>query len=394
MTGFEDALRIIAQHSRILGTEAVSVDEADGRVLAEDIFADRDYPPFNRSAMDGYAIIYEDWVSGIREYVVSETILAGQPASKKLVKGSCYKIMTGAAVPGPANVVIRVEDSVAADNKVKLTAPLMKPYLNIARQGEDLLSGSIVAHKHARLTPQMISILAVVGHERVLAQKLPSVAVVTTGDEVVPLGQSILPYQIRNSNAYLIRSMLKNNGIVPAFVRHVRDDKEMIKGALNEAMRNDVVIVNGGVSAGDADYVPQILEGLHVQKLFHKVAIRPGKPIWVGAKPDGGLVFALPGNPFSCLITFNLFVKLFLNLAQGLGAPQYLKLPFKGTRSKKVNLDEFFPVRIDADSMTVQPVSINGSGDIRLGVNADAIGLHPLETDIISSGDLVKFFFL
>jgi molybdopterin molybdotransferase len=394
MTSFDEALRIIAQHSRILGAETVSVDEADGRVLAEDIFADRDYPPFNRAAMDGYAIIYEDWASGIREYVVSETILAGQPASKKLVKGSCYKIMTGAAVPGPANVVIRVEDSVAADDKVKLTAPSMKPYLNIARQGEDLLSGSIVSHKNARLTPQMISILAVVGHERVQVQKLPSVAVVTTGDEVVPLGQSVLAYQIRNSNAYLIRSMLKNNGIVPAFVRHVRDDKEMIKGALNEALHSDVVIINGGVSAGDADYVPQLLEALHVQKLFHKVAIRPGKPIWVGVKPGGGLVFALPGNPFSCLITFNLFVKLFLNLAQGLGAPQYLKLPFKGTRSKKVDLNEFFPVRIDAGSMTVQPVSINGSGDIRLGLNADAIALHPLDTNTIASGDLVQFFFL
>jgi molybdopterin molybdotransferase len=394
MTSFDEALQIIAQHSLILGTETVHIDDADGRVLAEDIFADRDYPPFNRAAMDGYAINQEDWVSGIREYIVSETILAGQPASKEFVKGSCCKIMTGAAVPGPANVVIRVEDSVVAGDKVRLTSLSMKPYMNIARQGEDLLSGSIIAHKYARLTPQMISILAVVGQEQVMVQRLPSVAVVTTGDEVVPLGQSVLPYQIRNSNAYLIKSMLKNNGIVPGFVRHVRDDKEMIKGALNEALRSDVVIVNGGVSAGDADYVPQLLEGLHVRKLFHKVAIRPGKPIWVGSKPDGGLVFALPGNPFSCLITFNLFVKLFLNLAQGLGAPQYLKLPFEGTRSKKVNLDEFFPVRIDSDSMTVQSVSINGSGDIRLGLNADAIGLHPLNTDIITSGDLVKFFFL
>jgi molybdopterin molybdotransferase len=394
MISFDEAIRIIAQHSRILGAETVSVDGADGRVLAEDIFADRDYPPFNRAAMDGYAIIYDDWVSGIREFIVSETILAGQPASKKLVKGSCYKIMTGAAVPGPANVVIRVEDSLVADGKVRLTALSMKPYLNIARQGEDLLSGTIVAHKYARLTPRMISILAVVGRERVLVQKLPSVAVVTTGDEVVPLGHSILPYQIRNSNAYLIRSMLKNSGIVPAFVRHVRDDKEMIKGALKEALRSDMVIVNGGVSAGDADYVPLLLESFHVQKLFHKVAIRPGKPVWVGVKPDGGLVFALPGNPFSCLVTFNLFVKLFLNLAQGLEAPQYLKLPFKGTRAKKVNLDEFFPVQIDAHSMTVQPVSINGSGDIRLGLNADAIALHPLSTDIIANGDLVEFFFL
>lgn len=394
MISFDEAKRIISQHSPILGNELVSIDDADGRVLAEAILADRDYPPFNRSAMDGYALVHEDWVDGIREYRVAETILAGQPSSEKLEKGYCYKIMTGAAVPAPANVVIRVEDSVSAGDQVRLTSPGMRPYMNIARQGEDLLLGDVVVNKHTRLTPQLISILAAVGCGQVPVKKIPSVAVVTTGDEVVPLGSDPLPYQIRNSNAYLIRSMLKSSGIEPRFLTHVPDDKARIKKVLENALNSELVIINGGVSAGDADYVPQLLENLNVKKLFHKVAIRPGKPIWVGAKPNGGLVFALPGNPFSCMVTFSLFVKLFLNLSQGLNAPHFLKLPFVGARPKKVNLDEFFPVRLNPDTMTVQAVTINGSGDIRLGLNADAIALHPLSTDVINDGDLIYFLFL
>jgi molybdopterin molybdotransferase len=394
MTSLDEALQVITQYSLILGPETVSIDDAYDRVLAEDIVADRDYPPFNRSAMDGYAIRHEDWINGIREYLVLETILAGQPASKKLESGFAYKIMTGAAVPLPANVVIRVEDAVVSGQTVTLAALSMKPYLNIARQGEDLLAGNTIAHKYTRLSPQMMSILAVVGRKQVMVQKLPSVAVVTTGDEVVEVGQSILPYQIRNSNAYLIRSMLRDNGIIPGSVVHVKDHKEEIAAALQNALQSDVVIVNGGVSAGDADYVPQLLEGLGVGKLFHKVAIRPGKPIWVGVKQNVGLVFALPGNPFSCMVTFNLFVRLALRLMQGLKPQSDLKLPFQGMRPKKINLDEFFPVRVNRASMTVQAVSINGSGDIRLGLNADAIALHPAGTDQITDGDLVQFFFL
>lgn len=394
MTSLEEAFRLITHHSLILGQETVSIDDASGRVLAEDIVADRDYPPFNRAAMDGYAIRYEDWVNGVRQYVVLETILAGQPASTKLETGFAYKIMTGAAVPLPANAVIRVEDAVVSEERVTLTAPTMKPYLNIARRGEDLIAGNTIIDKYTRLGAQAISILAVVGRERLRVQKLPSVAVVTTGDEVVEVGQSILPYQIRNSNAYLIRSMLRDNGIIPASVVHVRDHKEMIVAALEDALRSDVVIVNGGVSAGDADYVPQLLESLGVEKLFHKVAIRPGKPVWVGKKQNGGLVFALPGNPFSCLVTFNLFVRFSLCLLQGLKVQYNLKLPFRGARSKTVDFDEFFPVQINRTAMTVQAVSINGSGDIRLGLNADAIALHPAGIDQIADGDLIEFFIL
>lgn len=394
MISFDEARQIIKEHLSFFGEEDVHLAHAAGRVLAGAIFADRDYPPFNRAAMDGYAIKYEDWLNGIRSYTLTEVILAGQQASKILETGFCYKIMTGAAVPRPADVVIRVEDSLAEEGQVRLTATEMRPWLNIARQGEDLRPGDPVIDRNSTLTPQLISILAATGHERVRVQKLPAVAVITTGDEVVPIGQKVLPYQIRNSNAHLISALLRQNGIVPGLVTHVKDQKEAIKTNLEKALAFDLVIVNGGVSAGDADYVPQLLEVLGVKKLFHKVAIRPGKPIWVGAKPNGGLVFALPGNPFSCMVTFQLFIRVFLDLSMGLNPRPFLQLPFEGSRNKKANLDEFFPVRFNTSAMTLQPAAINGSGDIRLGINADAIAWHPADLHQINPGDLVKFMFL
>ncbi|HKG07519.1 MAG TPA: molybdopterin molybdotransferase MoeA [Pedobacter sp.] len=394
MISFDEAKDLIRLNARISKDELIDLIDADGRTLAADVTADRDYPPFNRSAMDGYALIEEDWLAGIRNYFVAETIFAGQPSSVRLESGQCYKIMTGAAVPVPANAVIRVEDSEPAGSFVNLSAGQLKTYMNIAVQGEDLKEGAVVLKKSMRLTPQSISILAAVGLRQVLVKKIPRVAVITTGDEVVEPGIAVMPYQIRNSNSYLIRSMLKICGIIPDFVTHAADDQEVIKNTLTKALQSELVIINGGVSAGDADYVPQLLEALHVRKLFHKVAIRPGKPIWIGVKPDGGFVFALPGNPFSCMVTFNLFVKYYLNLVQGLETPGFLRLPFDGSRVRKVNLEEFFPVILDTVKMKLQPAAINGSGDVRLGLKAQAIALHPKQKDVINQDELVDFFFL
>jgi len=395
MISFEEARAILTRHSSVLGNETVDLDQADGRVLAADVAADRDYPPFHRSTMDGYAIREEDWLVGIRTYTLAEIIFAGQPCRISLAPGFCYKIMTGAAVPPPANAVVRVEDSIVNGDLVTLNASEVRPFMNIARQGEDVLSGEVILKQFSRLRPHLISMLSVVGCTEVLVKKLPSVAIVTTGDEVVPVGREApQPYQIRNSNSRLIRSMLKEYGIFPRFETHVPDDRNQIRDALATAIESDLVIVNGGVSAGDADYVPQILAELNVKKLFHKVAIRPGKPIWLGLKPNGGMVFALPGNPFSCMVTFKLFVKCYLDLVQGLQPARFMQMPFEGTRAKRVNLNEFFPVRLNEEGTALSAVPINNSGDIRLGLGAGAIALHQIDTGVIHPGDFIKFFFL
>jgi molybdopterin molybdotransferase len=156
----------------------------------------------------------------------------------------------------------------------------------------------------------------------------------------------------------------------------------------------DIIITCGGVSAGDADYLPEVLADLGVRKLFHKVAIKPGKPIWCGQIPAGGMVFALPGNPVSCMVTFKLFIESYLSTCLGLGAPKTLTLPFRGTRAHSANLDEFFPVTVSGEPAVIQQLPINSSGDIRLGLNADAFAHHPVDVAELVDGTLVSCYLL
>jgi molybdopterin molybdotransferase len=169
------------------------------------------------------------------------------------------------------------------------------------------------------------------------------------------------------------------------------DEKSQLRLAFENALPLDILIMCGGVSAGDADYVPEVLTGLGVKKLFHKVAIKPGKPFWCGQLPNGGLVFALPGNPFSCLVTFTLFIDPYLRACYGLPPKQVLRLPLTRGRAKKTSFDEFFPVRLTGPEPRLESIYFNGSGDIRAGLGADGLGLHPAHLDELPVGAVVDF---
>lgn len=389
MLTYKQAQQTITSLSRSFGTESVALDDADGRVLAEDVSADRDYPPFNRATMDGYAINTNDWESGTRQFKVQQVIYAGQTGDNDLQTGTCYKIMTGAPVPSSANAVIRREDAAQVDDTVTFSLEAVKPYQSIARQGEDIKAGEEILKAYTICTPAVTSLLATLGKSKVQVQGLPKVALFTTGDEIVDASAEIKPNQIRNSNQYLLKSLLKKWLIKPHACSHVIDDKEHLKTALGNVLHFDIIITCGGVSAGDADYLPEVLEGLGVKKLFHKLSIRPGKPIWCGQLLNGGLVFALPGNPFSCMVTFKLFIESYLSVCFGLGMPKVLQLPFSGKRKCSSGFDEFFPVSISGRPSALQPIQINTSGDIRLGLNADALAFHPADVDELGEGDLV-----
>ncbi|WP_448698783.1 molybdopterin molybdotransferase MoeA [Mucilaginibacter sp. AW1-3] len=394
MLTFTEAQRIITALSRSFGQEEIALADADGRVLAEDIYADRDYPPFNRAAMDGYAINVADWESGNRNFGVQQIIYAGESATQELAQGACYKIMTGAPVPPSANVVIRREDAMQTGDIVSFTVESVKPWQSISRQGEDMLKGDLILPKGTKCTFAAISILASLGKSIVQVQRLPKVALFTTGNELVEVGMPVSDIQIRNSNQYLLRSLLKKWQINPALCKHVFDDKEQLKSALSEALNCDIIITCGGVSAGDADYLPEVLAGLGVKKLFHKVAIKPGKPIWCGQMPNGGVVFALPGNPVSCMVTFKLFIETYLTACLGTGVNKTIVLPFKGNRTHTANLDEFFPVSISGEPASAQAITINSSGDIRLGLHADAFAHHSVDIDELSDGTVVNCYLL
>ena len=360
MLSYKEAQHIIKSFAHSFGTEKVLLDDALGRVTAEEVFADRDYPPFNRSAMDGYAIRAEDLERGMNEFYVVDTIYAGGSTKKEIAAGQCYKIMTGAAVPLSANAVIRKEDAEQQGDSVSFAISEIKPFQNIARRGEDIKKGDPVLSKSVRCNAAIAGLLASVGKEEVLVELLPTVALITTGNEVIQLRKEVNEVQIRNSNFFVLKALLKTWNIRPAYHHHVLDDPKEIFSCLEKALQYDIVIINGGVSAGDADYIPAVLTQSGVEQLFHKVAIRPGKPFWCGHKKQT-MVFALPGNPLSCLVTFTLFIRHYLENCFGLPS-SILSLPIAEERKQKVKLDEFFPVQIKGAPSQFHTISFNGSG--------------------------------
>lgn len=392
MQSLDNALSLVSSLVTGFSQEFVPLEEADGRILSKDIIADRNYPPFNRAAMDGYAIMQSDWQKGIRKYKVAETILAGQASRTHITTGYCYKIMTGAATPPVADAIIRREDGNEFDQEVELWADDLRSYQNISREGEDAKKGDLLVKAPLGCNAQIISLLAATGNHLVRVYALPSVSVVTTGDEVVPIPGEVTAFQIRNSNQFLLKSLLKKWQITPRFSCHVADEINDLRKALTEAITSDITIINGGVSAGDADFVPNILKELGVTEIFHKVAIRPGKPLWVGQTSQGNVIFALPGNPLSCLTTFTVFVESFLFKSNGFDSRRSYKLPILQNRSKKHTLTEFFPVRLDSQDAGLQILSFNGSGDITAGVFADGLAMQPNDCSSLLSKDLVVFY--
>jgi len=391
MTSVTQALAIISANARPFKKEQIRLEDAMGRMLAENIYADRDYPPFNRAAMDGYAIMQSDWEQGIREYLVLEVIFTAQCARQTLVSGSCYKIMTGAATPEPADMIIKIEDAMESGDRVLLHGDHIKPYYNIARQGEDCKKGVLLINAPVKCTPQIISLLATVGKVKLQVYQLPKVALITTGDEVVSADAAVGAYQIRNSNQYLLLALLQQWNIVPVFCAHVKDRQSTLTDQLAEALKADLVIINGAVSGGDADFVPVVLADLGVDTWFHQVGIRPGKPLLVGKKPGGAVVFALPGNPLSCLTTFQVFVEHYLYRCCGFEEQPFQSLPLSAVKTKKHSFTEYFPV-YRGSSGSLNQLPNNGSGDVLAVVKASGLAMQAAGSFEIHRHDLTTYY--
>ena len=390
MISYTEAQNIISAHTRSFGKEELPLEQVLDRVLGEKIYADRDYPPFNRATMDGYAISSDDYKNGIHRFEIAETVFAGQLPSKKITAGQCYKIMTGAAVPPGTDCVIRREDTSESGGYMEVLAENCNPLQNIACKGEDFKAKETIISEPVTCTPPVISLLAATGKTTVVVEKLPGIAIITTGNEVVPVQHPVSPVQIRNSNSWLIKALLAKMRIEPVSVQHMEDDKQLIAEAFKKALESaDIIITCGGVSAGDADFIPAVAEEAGIKKLFHKVAIKPGKPVWCGVTPAGGLMFGLPGNPFSCLVTFTLFIRHYLFGCFGLGAAKQLSFQLDKERIKKSNLDEFFPVQVQKGTSFVTPLVFNGSGDIQAALFADGIAVHPSTVMQLEKGSMV-----
>jgi molybdopterin molybdotransferase len=270
MITVEEAEQIILAQLRDYGTEVVPFEQALGRVLAEDIVADRDLPPYNRVTMDGIAVIYKAIQDGITSFKIKATQAAGEEPVEIENEDECVEIMTGAALSPSVDTIIRYEDLEIADGVAKLLVTEIRNGQNIHQKGKDKKQGDVVVAAHQYITPAIISLVASVGKAYVLVKKQPKVMIISSGDELVDVADSPSGYQIRRSNNYTIKAALKHHGL-DADMLHIPDDPEATKQQLQYCLQGyDVILLSGGISMGKFDYVPQALEDLQVKNYFIK----------------------------------------------------------------------------------------------------------------------------
>lgn len=400
MISYADALAALLTHKLSLSIETIPLTQAGGRITAADIPADRDYPPFNRATMDGYAIRSADFEKGSVYRAISWKHAGDPDKAPSQTSGEreriCIGISTGAAVPPEFDTVIRVEDSrahppgasVALPHNVTFTTEQIKPGLNVAKQGEDVRQGQPVLRRGMKITPGATLALASVGATAVPVFRWPTIRIVSCGNEVVSADRSPHPEQIRDSNSHTCRSFLEAIGPGVESTDLIPDDQAKLREALRQGLSADVLIVTGGVSKGPHDFIPGLLEELGVARIFHGVAIKPGKPVYAGYH-GGKIVLALPGNPLSVLVGCEIFLRPYLLASTDSSAALSWPMKFQGERKKRSGLDEFFPSKLKATGIETAPW--NGSGDILAGL-CDGFALHPAESAELRDGDLVRFF--
>ena len=387
MLVFDEALEIVLSSAHSLGAERVNIANVTGRVLAEDIRSDIDMPPFDKSAMDGFACRKADLGD---ELTVIETIPAGVAPRKTIGQGRCAKIMTGGVVPEGADCVIMKEYvETVTENTIRFVGE--KTADNICRKGEDIKTGQIALKKGCCLGPRHIAVLASVGKVQPLVARKPKVAVIATGNELVEPAFKPRPSQIRNSNSFQLTAQIENMGA--AAINHgiAEDTAEAIDAAFKKALReSDVVIVSGGVSVGDFDLVPGILKQNGFKLLFEKIAIKPGKPTVFGLS-DNGYCFGLPGNPVATFVQFELLVKPFLYRLMGHDyRHRNIQMPLdEPIKRRKIKRQSWIPVVI-TEAGTVKPVEYHGSAHINALCSAD--GLISLDVSVaeIKKGTAVQ----
>jgi molybdopterin molybdotransferase len=385
MITYEEALNMVLYHAYRMDSEVVPFMESTGRVLAEDVLSDLNMPPFNRSAVDGFACRREDINNHLE---IIETVRAGVFPSKKIEKGQCTRIMTGAPVPEGADCVLMVEDTEeAGTNLIRFTGEKTKN--NYSPYAEDVKTGDKVLDAGTIICPQHIAILAAVGCTEPVISKRPTVAVIATGDEIVEPHLKPGVSQIRNSNSYQLVAQVAKAGAIPLFLGIAPDNEEdtytAIVGALEKA---DLILLTGGVSMGTFDFVPKIMEKAGIEILFRTVALQPGKPTIFGIKGEKR-IFGLPGNPVSSFTIFEILAKPLIRKMMGVAEPRTaMQFPL-GTDYQRRRSDrmQWLPVQIRDGK--VYPLEYHGSAHIFSLASANALAAIPLGITNLSAGALI-----
>lgn len=397
MISVAEAIQIVRQQTQMLAHEQLELQYALGRVLAQDIVADSDLPPFDRSQMDGYAVRAEDVKSAPARLRIAGESAAGRGWHNQLEEGQAVRIMTGAPVPAGADSVQQVElTHELKDGTVVELLESVETGKSIVKRGAEIKAGETVLHAGTTINAAMMAVLAAFGYANVDVFRKPRVAVLATGTELVPVDQKPGQDQIRDSNNYSIASYAALAGAVVERLPLTSDETILLKKQIAGAAENcDLIVTSGGVSMGVYDVTKAALKELEAEIFFERVALRPGKPTVFARLPNGTLVFGLPGNPVSVAVTFNLFTRSALLAMQGATEPALkhetavLAKSVKGTTDREA----YLPVQLttnDDGELIAFPLKWGGSSDFVAFALTTALAVVPANTGVIEAGSLIK----
>ncbi|MEW6542295.1 MAG: gephyrin-like molybdotransferase Glp [Nitrospirota bacterium] len=396
LTPLQDAQKTVLAATPVLGLEKVGLMEAIGRVLGEDVIAPRDNPPWDNSAMDGFAVRWEDIrqehaITKPKVLTVIEDVPAGKMAAKTVGPGQAIRIMTGAPVPKGADTVIKVEDTECTPESVKVFKEVERG-ANIRPQGEDVRKGDCIIAKGTQLRPAEVGMLAILAKSFVVAHQRPRVAILSTGDELADLDERLDEDKIVNSNSYGLAAAVQEAGGIPILLGIAKDQPAALKEKIAHGLNADILVLSGGVSMGDYDFTKAVFKELGAEMNFWKLAIRPGQPLAFG-KIQGKLAFGLPGNPVSSMVTFEMLVRpamLKMSGHRSYGRP-VMQAAFQEKFSKRNDRRHFLRgiLKKEGDVLTVRTTGDQGSGILTSMVKANCLIDVPEAVERLNPGDTV-----
>lgn len=387
MISVETAKHIILNSTQYFGVEEIPFLKSVGRILKEDIVADRDFPPFNRVSMDGIAIDYTSFKNGQRSFKIDGIQAAGSEQISLENPENCIEVMTGAVLPNNTSAVIRYEDLKVENGFANIIPKGICDTQNIHQKGKDGKANDVLIKKNTKISSAEIGVLATVGKEFVKVAKPPKVMIVSTGDELVGVDEIPLAHQIRRSNVFTLVSLLQRINI-PSETAHITDDKPILKEKIGSYLQEyDVLLFSGAVSKGKFDFLPEVFEELGVEKLFHTVAQRPGKPFFYG-KTNSCNIFGFPGNPISTFVSCLAYFYPWYYKSVGIKTKEETAILAEDVTFKS-DLTYFLQVKLSYrfGHLIATPISGNGSGDLASLVNADAFIELPKEQNEFKSGE-------
>jgi molybdopterin molybdotransferase len=389
MLSVEEALQRVLERARPRPAADCPIRDSVGLILAEDVASDVDSPPHDKSLVDGYAVMSADLKTGQADLEVLEEVVAGDMPRRAVTRGTTIRVMTGAPVPEGSDAVVMIEQSEATGaagqgGRVRLAAQRVAAGQNIMRRAASMARGDRVLSAGHALRAIEIGVLAEVGRAHVRAVPRPTLAILATGNELVPSGLKPTAGHIRNSNGPMLAAAARSAGAIGIDLGIARDDADELRKTIAFGLESDAVIISGGVSAGVLDLVPGVLENLGVRQVFHKVSVKPGKPLWFGVlSGDSGdkLVFGLPGNPVSSLVCFELFVRPAIARLAGRtdGGLQETTAALATEFAHRGNRPTYHPARlaVAGNRTTVELVRWQGSGDLTALATANALACFP-----------------